>query len=275
MRGSRRSPSVAPQASAHGVAEPEEPVRYEMDGPVAWITIDRPDAANTLSEAVRSGLWAGLRRFAADGDARVAVLTGAGEKAFCAGGDLKEMEATGLTTPPPDFMPHLNRNIDVDKPVIAAVNGVALGGGFLLAQMADLCVAVRGASFGITEARWGRGFPWASPLSWLVPPRIALELMYTATPITAERAYEIGLVNHVVDPDDLRSHTQQLAETIAANAPLTVAAAKKMVYGAAADLYRAQFDRAEEIFEPVYESDDAQEGPRAFRERRQPRWTGR
>ena len=173
-------------------------VRYENDGPVAWLTIERPEARNALNQAVRDGLWQGFRRFAADDASAVLVLTGAGDEAFCAGADLKEMAQLKLEVPPPDFAPYLNRNIEMPKPVIAAVNGAALAGGFLLAQMCDLCVAAEHARFAITEARWGRGAPWAAPLPWLIPPRVALELLMPAEPNDARRAQEIGLGNRVV-----------------------------------------------------------------------------
>ena len=103
-------------------------MRYEVTDGVAWLTIDRPEARNALNKAVRDGLWDGIRRFNADDGAKVLVLTGAGDKAFCAGGDLKEMADDGLQVPPPDFLPQFGRNIDVPKPTIAAVNGVALRG---------------------------------------------------------------------------------------------------------------------------------------------------
>jgi enoyl-CoA hydratase/carnithine racemase len=250
-----------------------EVVRYELDGPVAWLTIDRPEARNALDAAVRAGLWDGFRRFADDAGAAVLVLTGAGDQAFCAGADLKEMSATTLQVPPPDFLPQLQRNLVLDKPTIAAVNGVAYAGGFLLAQMCDLCVAADHARFAITEAKVGRGAPWAAPLPWLVPPRVALQLLLTGDPIDAVRAREVGLVNEVVPAAELRAHAQRLALTVAANAPLTVRAAKQMVYRAATT--REAFDAAEALWEPVYRSDDAQEGPRAYAERRPPRWSGR
>ena len=129
----------------------------------------------------------------------------AGEKAFCAGGDLKEMAETALTVPPPDFVPQFGRNIEVAKPTIAAVNGIAWAGGFLLAQCCDLCIAADTATFAISEVKVGRGAPWAAPLSWLIPPRIALQILLTGDPITAQRAYEIGLVNDVVPLADLRA----------------------------------------------------------------------
>lgn len=250
-------------------------ILYENDGPVAWITINRPAARNALNQAVRDGLWAGLRRFATDDASAVLVLTGAGEEAFCAGADLKEMAELKLEVPPPDFAPYLNRNIQIGKPVIAAVNGAALAGGFLLAQMCDLCVAAEHARFAITEARWGRGAPWAAPLPWLIPPRVALELLMTAEPIDARRALEIGLVNRVVPAGELRAATQAMALRIASNAPLSVRASKAMVYAAAERGWAAGLDEGDRLFEPVYLSADAQEGPRAFREKRAPKWSGR
>lgn len=250
-------------------------VTYDPADGIAWLTIDRPEARNALSKAVRDGLWEGFRRFAADDDAAVLVLTGAGDKAFCAGGDLKEMASAELRVPPPDFLPYLQRTVWTDKPVIAAVNGVAFAGGFLLAQMCDLVVAADHARFAITEAKVGRGSPWAAPLPWLVPPRVAMELLMTGDPISAQRAYEIGLVNRVVAGERLREEAHELAAGIAGNAPLSVRAAKSMVYASAELGWSAALDEGDRLYEPVYLSEDAQEGPRSFREKRAPRWQGR
>jgi enoyl-CoA hydratase/carnithine racemase len=250
-------------------------VTYEVVDRVAWLTIDRPEARNALSAEVRAGLWDGVRRFTADDDAAVLVLTGAGDKAFCAGGDLREMAEGSLTVPPPDFLPQFGRNIAVGKPTIAAVNGVAYAGGFLLAQQCDLVVAADTARFAVTEAKVGRGSPWAAPLPWLVPPRIAMQLLLTGDPIDAHRAREVGLVNEVVPLAELRATAQALAARIAANAPLSVRAAKATV-GLVAELPLAQaYAAAERIWRPVYESADAQEGPAAFRDKRAPVWQGR
>jgi enoyl-CoA hydratase/carnithine racemase len=251
-----------------------EPVRYEIVNGVAWLTIDRPEARNALSQAVRDGLFAGVRRFNDDDSAKVLVLTGAGDRAFCAGGDLKEMADTALTVPPVDFVPQFGRNIEVAKPTIAAVNGIAYGGGFLLAQTCDLVVAADTARFAVSEVKVGRGSPWAAPLSWLVPPRIALQILLTGDPISAERAREVGLINEVVSPSELRATTQSLAERIAANAPLSVQAAKRTGYLSAQLPMAEAFDEAERIWAPVYLSNDAQEGPAAFRDKRTPVWTG-
>jgi len=249
-------------------------VHYEAAGGVATIVLDRPAAKNALNRALREGLWAAFRRFVADEAARVAVLASTGE-VFCAGADLKEMAELGLRVPPPDFLPQLGRNLHTDKPVIAAVQGPAYAGGFALAQMCDLCVAADDARFAITEAKWSRGAPWAAPLPWLIPPRVALELMATAEPLSAERAYALGLVNRIVPRARLREEAQALAAVIANNAPLSVRAAKRMVYAVAGMDLASALDEGDRIWQPVYESEDAQEGPRAFREKRAPVWSGR
>jgi enoyl-CoA hydratase/carnithine racemase len=252
----------------------EGTVHYTLAEGVATIVMDRPEARNALNRALREGLWDAFRRFVAEDAALVAVLASTGD-VFSAGADLKEMAALGLEVPPPDFLPQLGRNLHTDKPVIAAVQGAAYAGGFALAQMCDLCVAADDARFAITEAKWSRGAPWAAPLPWLIPPRVALELIATAEPISAERAREIGLVNRVVPQAKLLEEAQALAATLAKNAPLSVRAAKRMVYAVAGADLASALDEGERIWKPVYESEDAQEGPRAFREKRAPVWRGR
>ena len=249
-------------------------VSYQVRNGVAWLTIQRPEARNALNKAVRDGLFDGVRTFNADDTAKVLVLTGAGNKAFCAGGDLKEMSEDGLTIPPVDFIPQFGRNITVDKPTIAAVNGVAFAGGFLLAQICDLCVAATTAKFGITEAKVGRGSPWAAPLPLMIPRRIVMELVLTGAPLSAARAHEIGFVNRLAEPDELIEVTQALAEQIAANAPLSVAAGKQTAALTAEHPLSTAYELAETLWAPVYLSNDAQEGPRAFNEGRPPQWKG-
>lgn len=253
----------------------ESAVLERVDEGVLWLTINRPGAMNALNAAVREGLWAGVRRFVADDDLRVLVLTGAGDRAFCAGADLKEMSGTQMTVPPPDFMPVFGRNVHTDKITIAAVNGLALAGGFSIVQNCDLVVAADTATFGVREAQVGRGAPWAAPLQWLMPPRVALQLLLTGEALTAERAREIGFVNEVVPLAELVDATQRLARRIAMNAPLSVAAMKRTIYAAADRSLLDGLAEGDRIFEPVYLSADAQEGPRAFAEKRPPRWTGR
>lgn len=250
-------------------------ITYETINKVAWVTINRPEARNALSQAVREGLFDAFRQFNDDDTAQVMVLTGAGDKAFCAGGDLKEMAANALEVPPVDFVPQLGRNIHTDKVTIAAVNGVAYAGGFLLAQNCDLVIAADHAKFAVTEVKVGRGSPWAAPLSLLIPPKVAMEILITGEAIDAQRAYELGLVNKVVSLADLKEAAQKLAETICANAPLSVKAAKRTVRLVAEMALHEAFDEAERIWAPVYLSQDAKEGPRAFQEMRQPNWSGR
>jgi enoyl-CoA hydratase/carnithine racemase len=241
---------------------------------VAVVTINRPAQRNAINTPVRDGLFAAFARIEKESALRVAILTGAGEQAFCAGADLKEMAELGLGVLPPGFLPILGDTVRVTKPVIAAVNGVALAGGWLFAQMCDLCVAARGARFGITEAKVGRGFPWAAPLAHMIPQRVMMEILMTGEPISAQRAYEIGLVNRVVEANELLPSALALARQIADNAPLTVAAAKELVYLSTEMGRSAAMRAAQHVFERVYRSADAIEGPAAFRDKRKPRWKG-
>lgn len=244
---------------------------YEVVDGIATITINRPDARNALNSAVRDGIRESLDSFNKNEKAKVLILTAKGNISFCAGADLKEMSENQLAIPPDDFISDLTSH----KPVIAAVNGAALGGGFFLAQCADLVIAASHATFGITEARHGRGAPWAAPLPLLIPPRVALQLLMTATPITAFRALEVGLVNYVVPSGEISSTSQDLARQIIANAPLSVSAGKTMVRDILGEVLGDARQRANSIWESVYLSQDAQEGPRAFKEKRAPRWQGR
>ena len=252
-----------------------EAVLFEVADRVAWVTINRPEARNAINQAVSEGLAEAWERVEADDDVAVAVLTGAGEAAFSAGADLKEMAARAERGLPSHFVGGRLAEGGVTKPVIAAVNGVAFAFGFNLVMQCDLCVAADHSRFGIFEARVGRGSPWASQLGWLIPPRAAIELLCTAEPISAQRAYELGLANRVVPAAELRTATAELAAAIAANAPLTVRAGKAMIRATAGLSPDEAAAVADEIYQPVYASDDAQEGPRAFAEKRPPRWLGR
>lgn len=251
-------------------------VLYEVtaDG-IAILTINRPEQRNCLSAEVRDGLRAAWARFEGDASARIAILTGAGEKAFCAGGDLKEMVEKGLKMPPRDMFPVPYENIQLSKPTIAAVNGVAFAGGWMIAQACDLCVAASNAKFAITEVKVGRGSPWAAPLIHMIPQRIYMEIVLTGKPITASRAYEIGLVNRLVEPGALMDTALELAREVIEGAPLSVAAARETVM-LATEMGRADaLDAAYAAHETCYNSHDAQEGPRAFAEKRKPVWSGR
>ena len=253
----------------------DEVIFEVVDGHTAIITINRPEQRNAASQAVRSGLREAFERFDRDEALAVAILTGAGEKAFCGGMDLKEMAASGLGVPPRDFLPVIGDNLHVGKPVIAAVNGVAYAGGWLFAQMCDLCIASEHAVFAITEAKVGRGMPWAAPLVRMLPQRVVMELLLTGAPLSARRACELGYVNAVVPANQLRTEARRMAATIATHAPLTVRAARELVYLSSEMGRSAGLRAAAHLFDSVYRSEDAAEGPRAFAEKRPPRWRGR
>lgn len=250
-------------------------LRYEVVDGIAWMEINRPESRNAINNEVRERLAACTSEFEADPSAEVLVLTAAGDKAFCAGGDLKEMSDGQIGVPPPNFLTYFGRTVDITKPTIAAVNGMAFAGGFMLTQMCDLVIAADHAQFGISEAKVGRGAPWAAPLPWLVSPRVALQMLMTGDPLSAERARELGMVNEVVPQSELRATAQRLAERIRANAPLSVRAGKRMVYEMVGKEWAAAFDHADQLWEHVYMSEDALEGPRAFKEKRAPEWKGR
>ena len=241
---------------------------------IAVITINRPDTRNALNHEVRQGLFAAWDRFEHDPALRVAILTGRGEKAFCAGGDLKEMVERKLQVPPREMFPAPGDNIELSKPTIAAVNGVAFAGGWMIAQACDLCVASTAARFAITEVKVGRGSPWAAPLIHMIPQRIMMEIILTGKPITAQRAYEIGLVNRLAEPVALMDAAIELANEILDGAPLSVKAGRETVMLATEMGRAAALQAARAAHEVTYRSDDAQEGPRAFAEKRVPRWRG-
>ncbi len=245
------------------------------DDGIAIITLNRPETHNALTQEVRDGLFAAWDRFERDPALRVGILTGSGDKAFCAGGDLKEMVERGLTVPPRDMFPVPGDSITLSKPTIAAVNGVAFAGGWMIAQACDLCVASTSARFAVTEVKVGRSSPWAAPLIHMIPQRIMMEILLTGNPISAGRAYEIGLVNRLAAPAELLACAIGLAQEILAGAPLSVAAARETVLlstemGRSAALMAAR--RASDL---CYNSEDAREGPRAFAEKRSPDWKGR
>ncbi len=242
---------------------------------IAIITINRPEQRNCLSREVREGLRQAWERFENDSALRVAILTGSGEKAFCAGGDLKEMVETGMTVPPRDMFPLPYDTVELSKPTIAAVNGVAFAGGWMIAQACDLCVASDRAKFAVTEVKVGRSSPWASPLIHMIPQRIMMEILLTGKPITAQRAYEIGLVNRISEPEALMDKALELAAEILEGAPLSVKAARETVMISTEMGRAAALQAARHASERCYNSEDAQEGPRAFAEKRLPEWKNR
>ncbi|MCB1729982.1 MAG: enoyl-CoA hydratase/isomerase family protein [Halieaceae bacterium] len=253
-----------------------EAVLFEDRGDgIAIITLNRPEQRNALGRDIREGLFAAWDRFERDPALRVAILTGAGDKAFCAGGDLKEMVERQLAVPPRDMFPVPGDTVELSKPTIAAVNGVAFAGGWMIAQACDLCVASTEAKFAVTEVKVGRSSPWAAPLIHMIPQRIMMEILLTGKPISAQRAYEIGLVNRLAEPAQLLDSALELAGEILDGAPLSVQAARETVMLSTEMGRSAALQAARHASEYCYHSEDAREGPRAFAEKRRPQWRGR
>ncbi len=250
----------------------------ERRGHIEILTINRPEARNAINGAVSKGFTAAFDELEADDDCWVVVVTGAGDKAFSAGMDLKAFaagEAGDIMGAKGGFAGIAQRAFA--KPLIAAVNGSALAGGCEIMLSCDLVVAVEGAKFGIPEVKRGlmAGAGGLIRLPKRIPPAIALELALTGDPIDARRALELGLVNRVVPAGQLMEEALALAGTIAENAPLAVRASKR-VMKEAGELPDAQGWKVNNAAMPeVFGSADATEGAVAFAEKRPPRWTGK
>jgi len=257
-----------------------DPVRYEVADGIATITIDRPEQRNALSVAAANRLrelWVEIDR---DADVRVAILTSADCGTFCAGLDLREAAALkaerGIDILTLMRDPFHARMRQVTKPIVAAMTGHLLAGGMLLALNADLRVGLAGTEVGITEVRVGRGSPWAVPLLWMLPQPLVMEMVLTGDRYPIEGFAALGFINHLEPTvDAVRARAAALATRIRDNAPLSVAAGKKSIVDAMSAGCDGGLALAERTYRPVYASEDAQEGPRAFAEKRAPVWRGR
>ena len=257
---------------------PDEAVLRDRRGPVEILTINRPDQRNAINAAVSQGIAAALDELEGDDGVAVVVITGAGDRAFCSGMDLKAFaagEMPSISSVSGGFAGITRRSFP--KPLVAAVNGAALAGGFEIVLSCDLVVAADHAFFGVPEVKRGL-LASAGGLVRLpkrLPLAVALELALTGEPIGAERAQALGLVNRVVPGDRVLEEALGLAHTVAENAPLSVRASKA-VMRAALDAPEAEGWRvSDEAAEQVTSSPDAREGALAFAEKRAPTWTGR
>ncbi|HEY7107153.1 MAG TPA: enoyl-CoA hydratase-related protein [Acidimicrobiia bacterium] len=243
-------------------------------GNVCVLTINRPERANALDGATIGAIGTAFADAEADDGVRVVVLTGAGDRVFCAGADLKASPAE--RTPPPGN-PGLGAftNRCYPKPVIAAVNGAAMGGGFELVLASDLVVAAEHVTFGVPEVKRGLvGAGCSTRTAARVPPAVAYELTLTGDPITAARAQELGLVNRVVPKEQLADAALELARRIAANAPIALRITKQLVWEEAGSHDDDEWAAIRAKAAPAFASNDAREGAAAFAERREPHWTG-
>ncbi|WP_330255581.1 crotonase/enoyl-CoA hydratase family protein [Nocardia sp. NBC_00565] len=257
-----------------------EAATLHRQGHIAIITLNRPEAMNAVNSALSIAVGAALEQLAADRELRVGVITGAG-RAFCAGADLKELaRGNGIHDPAhPEYgFAGLVQHF-VDKPLIAAVNGFALGGGTEIVLACDLAVMSADAELGLPEVKRGL-FAAAGGVLRLprqIPPKIAHEMVLTGTSIDAAAAAQWGLVNRVVPAEQVLSSAVQLAETIAANAPLSVRASKRIMHRVnefGSDWDTPIWEMSMREAAPIFAGKDALEGPRAFAEKRAPRWCG-
>jgi enoyl-CoA hydratase len=254
-------------------------VLYDKQNQIVTITLNRPEALNSINRQLRQELNEAIARFDRDDEARVAIVTGAG-RAFCAGRDLKERaadNAAGIQARASDSMGTESLALfeHTWKPLIAAINGYAMAGGWAIAQMCDLRVAAEDAMLGITETRWSLLPPFATALPKLIPMAAALELVMTAKPITAQRAYEIGFVNKVVPKERLLDEAKELGQQIIDNAPLSIRYFKELAYRGLEMSEPALAALTRHLYDQLLRSEDSKEGPRAFAEKRKPQWRGR
>ncbi len=251
------------------------PLLTERRGRVLLITINRPDQRNAVNGAVAAGIAGALDELDADAALSVGVLFGVG-KGFCAGMDLKAFVSGERPFVEGRGFAGITQRA-ADKPLIAAVEGFALAGGLEVAIACDLIVAARGARLGIPEVK--RGLVAAGGgllrLPRALPRNVAMEMALTGDPIDAERANELGLVNRLTEPGEALSVALELAETIAANGPLALAATKRILVQSPDWPDSEFFERQQPFRDSAFDSEDAREGATAFAERRAPEWKGR
>lgn len=248
-----------------------------VEGRVLHVVLNRPHVLNALHPPAHFELAEIFDAFSDDADLWIAVIRGAGDRSFCAGTDLKALAEGGRDEYPPTGFAGLSRRFDLDKPVIAAVNGLALGGGLEIALACDLIVAAEHAVFGFPEPRVGLAAMdgGVHRLVRQLPHKVAMGFLLTGRQFSAREALAFGLVNEVVPGDQLDSAVQSWVENILACAPLALRATKQVArrnldYASLADAIRADYPAAATMLE----SEDAVEGPRAFAEKRAPVWRG-
>ncbi len=254
---------------------------YEKKGHIAYITINRPEVMNALHYDANVELGEIFNDFKQDDESWVAIFTGAGERAFSAGNDLK---ATAAATARGEKLPDkpvifggITSGFECYKPIIAAVNGFALGGGFELALACDIIIAAEHARFGLPEPRVGliAAAGGMHRLPAQIPLKLAMGMMLTGRQITAQEAYRIGLVNEVVPGTEIMAAAERWANEILECSPVSVRLTKEAVYAGLTYSVEEAMKLDKPRLKRLLESEDFVEGPKAFSEKRKPQWTGR
>ena len=252
--------------------------RYEVDGAILTLTIDRPEVLNALHPEGHFELADAFDRYAADSALRVAIITGAGDRAFCVGTDVKALAATKNDQKPRTGFAGITHRFDLWKPVIAAVNGLCLGGGIEIVSACDLAIAAEHAEFALSEPLVGLAALGGGALQRLardIPLKDAMYLVLTAKRINAHEARRIGIINAVVARDHLLDAAHALAQDILKCAPLSIEASKQvMLQSLDEPNFEHAMRRRYAAADRMLESEDAREGPRAFAEKRKPNWSG-
>ena len=257
----------------------EPVVLYENRGPVAWVTMNRPEARNAMSPELVSGMLEALHRAERDDSAIVVVLTGAGDRAFCAGGDLKAGKSTFVfdhSRPSSDIAKLFQLATRLAKPIVARVNGHVMAGGMGMLAMCDLAVAADTALFGLPEVKIGL-FPMQvdALLQRLIPRRKLVEMSLTGEPLSAQDALTIGLVNHICPKDELDAKLHWLLDRLLDKSPTALRLGKHAMESIAdMTLPQAMEYMADQLCK-IALTEDGREGLRAFNEKRKPQWTGR
>ncbi|MFP5449563.1 MAG: enoyl-CoA hydratase-related protein [Alphaproteobacteria bacterium] len=255
-------------------------ISVERDGPVTVVTLNRPEVMNALHSPAHHELHAAFDAFAADPDQWVAIVTGAGERAFSAGNDLKHQATGGGMGLPPSGFAGLTERFDLTKPLIAAVNGVAMGGGFEIALACDLIIAAETATFALPEPRVGLA-ALAGGLHRLprqIGEKQAMGMILTGRRVSAAEGRELGFVNEVVPASDLMTAARRWAAQICELSPMSIRASKEAVFKGL-DEPSVQAAMAAQMRYPaisaMLRSEDFKEGPMAFAQKRPPQWKGR